>query len=384
MRIGLVHNYYRSEIPSGENLTVDQIALILNSLGHTVSIYSETSDKYKKNLRIQALRMFRLLFGLKKKNFKKWIEEQDSIQIHNYFPLIGRAELKALSRSGLPIVRVIHNYRKTCLIGNHFRNNEICKKCNQSKFRSGILKRCYQRSFWKSLLVSKMTREVNNFENTGVIKFIAISEHVKKYLLEIGVDSEKISLIPNGIKHLKRINGDANQVLFLSRLEPEKGVKLVIKTWLKFKELPKLNIIGTGSLNDYVIESIATLKNVEFHGLLNASDIDLVAAKCRTFLAPVSWEEPFGRTLVEALSRGQAVVATKMGIAPFIIQEGINGFFCDASVKSLESAIVRSQDLDLLSQVSISTGIWSRNFSIEVISQIWKNFYDDMGNFYVN
>lgn len=378
MRIGLIHNYYRSEIPSGENLTVDQIVTCLRALGHTVSVHSESSDIYRKNLRFQALRVLHLFVGVSKKEFKKWLDEQDSIQIHNYFPLIGRAELKAMSRSNIPITRVIHNYRKTCLRGNHYWKNKKCEKCSLNNYKSGILKRCYQNSFWKSLVVSKMTKKVNSFEFSRVSNFIAISEYVKKYLLQIGVESEKITLIPNGIEPLSRISKGVKEILFVSRLEPEKGVKLAIETWREYHELPKLNIIGTGSLHDYVSESTAALKNVEFHGPLTVGEVESVAAKCRTLLAPVSWEEPFGRTLVEALSRGQAIVATKKGIAPFIIQEGANGFFCEANTKSLMSAIIRTQELDFLSQVSFSIGIWNRFFSTNTILQFWKNFYDEI------
>jgi glycosyltransferase involved in cell wall biosynthesis len=376
MRIGIIHNYYRSKIPSGENLTVDQIATNLRDLGHTVSFYSETSDRYNKNLRVQALRIFHLFLPIQNKKFRKWIYEQDAIQIHNYFPLIGRFELKAMSQSNIRITRVIHNYRKTCLSGNHFRNSTDCQKCSLQKFRSGIINRCYQKSFWKSLVVSKISKKINNFELARISHFVAISEYVQKYLVQMGVAPEKIWLIPNGIGPLPRINENAKEILLVSRLEPEKGISLAIETWQEYSELPKLNIVGTGSLYDYVSKSTAQLANVEFHGALNAAEVESVAAKCQTLLAPLSWQEPFGRTLVEALSRGQAIVATRKGIASFIVQEDVNGFFCEMNAKSLMSAIVRSQDLDFKNQVSYSTAIWKNSFSTDVIIQFWKNFYN--------
>jgi glycosyltransferase involved in cell wall biosynthesis len=192
----------------------------------------------------------------------------------------------------------------------------------------------------------------------------------------MGVAPEKIWLIPNGIGPLPRINENAKEILLVSRLEPEKGISLAIETWQEYSELPKLNIVGTGSLYDYVSKSTAQLANVEFHGALNAAEVESVAAKCQTLLAPLSWQEPFGRTLVEALSRGQAIVATRKGIASFIVQEDVNGFFCEMNAKSLMSAIVRSQDLDFKNQVSYSTAIWKNSFSTDVIIQFWKNFYN--------
>lgn len=383
MRIGIIHNYYRSEIPSGENLTVDQIATNLRNLGHTVSFYSETSDRYNKNLLVQALRIIHLFLPIQNKKFREWICEQDALQIHNYFPLIGRFELREMSQCKIPITRVIHNYRKTCLSGNHFRNNADCQKCSLQKFRSGIKNKCYQKSFWKSLVVSKISKEINKFELARAIQFVAISKYVEKYLIQMGIAQERICLIPNGIGPLRRINENAKEILFVSRLEPEKGIPLAIETWQEYSELPKLNIVGTGSLYDYVRKSTAQLANVEFYGALNAAEVESVAAKCQTLLAPLSWQEPFGRTLVEALSRGQAIVATRKGIASFIVREDVNGFFCEMNTKSLMSAIMRSQDLDFNNQVSYSTAIWKNSFSTDVIIQFWRNYYNSLLGFNV-
>lgn len=378
MRIGLIHNYYRSEIPSGENLTVNQIATYLKDLGHIVSIYSESSDRYKKNPRLQIARVLSLFFGISKREFKEWISEQDAIQIHNYFPLIGRPELRVMLKSNIPITRVIHNYRKSCLSGNHFRKNNNCQRCTLNKFKSGIIRKCYEKSFLKSFVVSKMTKAINNFEINRVSKFVAVSQSIKKYLLDIGVESEKIVVIANGIAPLPRISKNAKEVLFVARLEPEKGTKLVIETWREYQELPRLNMVGTGSLHKYVSASTANLNNVIFHGALDSNQLELIAAKCRIFLAPLSWDEPFGRTLVEALSRGQAIVTTKKGIAEALVQEGVNGFFCEARSDSLFSAITRAQEFDYLLQLSVSIGIWENLFSTNIIEQNWKKFYENL------
>ena len=377
VRIGIIHNYYQSTIPSGENLTVNQIANYLKRLGHSVSFYSESSDRYQNNFKLQIIRTFRLNFPVRNNEFQNWLKEQDAIQVHNYFPLIGRNELRKLTKINIPITRVIHNYRKTCLSGNHYRRNDECHLCSMNSFKFGIIKKCYQKSFWKSLLVGTISRQINRFESSQVAHFVAISESVKEYLIRIGIDPLKIILIQNGIKKEKKISKNANEILFVSRLEPEKGIELTIKTWQANSKLPRLNIVGTGSLYNYVRDSTAKLSNVKFHGPLNAGEVELVAQKCRTLLAPLSWEEPFGRTLVEALSRGQSIVATKRGIVPFILQEGKNGFFCDLSVESIMTAISRTQDLDFITHSTYSVEKWEKNFSDEVVLNLWKTLYSD-------
>ncbi|MGZ4288528.1 MAG: glycosyltransferase family 4 protein [Solirubrobacteraceae bacterium] len=46
------------------------------------------------------------------------------------------------------------------------------------------------------------------------------------------------------------------------------------------------------------------------------------------FLIPITWPEPFGLVMVEALAAGTPVLAFAHGAAPEIIEHGINGFLC--------------------------------------------------------
>jgi glycosyltransferase involved in cell wall biosynthesis len=44
------------------------------------------------------------------------------------------------------------------------------------------------------------------------------------------------------------------------------------------------------------------------------------------FLMPITWPEPFGLVMIEALAAGTPVLAFANGAAPEIIQHGVNGF----------------------------------------------------------
>ena len=87
MRIGIIHSFYRSEIPSGENLTVVDIAEILNGLGHDVSIWRFDSDLVFKSRKAQLRQMFKIIkWSSRDASFDEWLKNQEVIQIHNYFP----------------------------------------------------------------------------------------------------------------------------------------------------------------------------------------------------------------------------------------------------------------------------------------------------------
>ena len=42
-------------------------------------------------------------------------------------------------------------------------------------------------------------------------------------------------------------------------------------------------------------------------------------------LVSASWEEPFGRTIIESMAAGKPVIATNAGGVPDIIENGVNG-----------------------------------------------------------
>jgi glycosyltransferase involved in cell wall biosynthesis len=54
-------------------------------------------------------------------------------------------------------------------------------------------------------------------------------------------------------------------------------------------------------------------------------DIPMVLSATDVVLAP-SWHEPFGRSIVEAMAMGKAVVASSSGGPPEIISDGVNGY----------------------------------------------------------
>ncbi|MGE5413614.1 MAG: glycosyltransferase family 4 protein [Syntrophomonadaceae bacterium] len=62
-----------------------------------------------------------------------------------------------------------------------------------------------------------------------------------------------------------------------------------------------------------------------FRSLPNAEVLALVA-KARAFLFPISWEEPFGLVVAEALAAGTPVVATPRGSLPELVEPGVTGF----------------------------------------------------------
>lgn len=68
-------------------------------------------------------------------------------------------------------------------------------------------------------------------------------------------------------------------------------------------------------------------------------------AGARALLMPISWPEPFGLVMVEALACGTPVLAFPCGAAPEIVRDGENGFLVDDE-EQLAQALERVPELD--------------------------------------
>lgn len=52
-------------------------------------------------------------------------------------------------------------------------------------------------------------------------------------------------------------------------------------------------------------------------------------SEAKALLFPVTWEEPFGMAVIEALACGTPVIAMNRGAMPEIIEHGVNGFLAN-------------------------------------------------------
>ncbi len=180
---------------------------------------------------------------------------------------------------------------------------------------------------------------VNNILSDRVI---AVSEAVKKNLIEAGLDRKKIITIYNGIEVLKELSTDEKEgtkskwgisrdemvISFVARLEEVKGHIYFIEAAheiVKIHDKVKFLIIGTGSLDKSLrqeVKSRGLTEKIIFTGhvediteLINITDVNVLP----------SLSEAFGLSIVEAMSLSIPCVATRTGGIPEIIDDEING-----------------------------------------------------------
>ncbi len=69
--------------------------------------------------------------------------------------------------------------------------------------------------------------------------------------------------------------------------------------------------------------------------------------KARALVFTPNWSEPFGLVMIEAMSCGTPVIATRHGAVPEVVKDGVTGFIVD-DLKSLIEAIKKIDSIDRL------------------------------------
>ncbi|NEQ98018.1 MAG: glycosyltransferase family 4 protein [Cyanothece sp. SIO2G6] len=157
--------------------------------------------------------------------------------------------------------------------------------------------------------------------------FVA-SSMTKRSLLDAGVSSKKISVIPYGAPieyfHPQPKQDQQFRALFVGRVGPRKGVHYLLDAWQQLK-LPnaELQLIGVNELPDHWLaqyeRSICYCASVPHHSL------NAYYSNASVFVFP-SLVEGFGLVLLEAMACGIPVITTPNTAGPDIINDGVDGF----------------------------------------------------------
>ncbi len=193
--------------------------------------------------------------------------------------------------------------------------------------------------------------EKNIFKKSKIV--IAVSDYVKKELLKhYDLQSNRIITIPNGIdlkefNNIRKINlkdklGVSNIILFLGGFSKRKGIHILLKALSKIKEKDwVLIIVGSGDLKSKKeINNLSYFLNIK-NRIINFSNISRELLKRILFEADIfvhpSLYEPFGIAVLEAMASGKAIIATRTGGIPEILDNA--GILIRPSSEELKDAL---------------------------------------------
>lgn len=186
---------------------------------------------------------------------------------------------------------------------------------------------------------------------------VAVTRHLASRLAEISPCAD-VLVIPHGfnpesssrprsmIRDEWGVPSNVKVVLTVGRLEPFKGQDVLLNAWPLVKdEMPKavLWIVGNGSMRASLEEQTIRLRindSVRLVGQKQPREIAECMSAADLFVLP-SRSEPFGIVLLEAMSHGLPVVASRVGGVPEVLPAQLDAILTPPEdVRELAYAIV--------------------------------------------
>jgi glycosyltransferase involved in cell wall biosynthesis len=140
----------------------------------------------------------------------------------------------------------------------------------------------------------------------------------------------------------------SDDLLFLSRISPEKGPHLAIEA----ARASGRRLIMAGKVDpkdrtfyETVVAPLIDGQQVIFVGEADGRMKRELYRRAACLLMPISWDEPFGLVMPEAMACGTPVIAFNRGAAPEIVEHGETGFLVE-SAEEMAEAVNRVHTID--------------------------------------
>lgn len=178
-------------------------------------------------------------------------------------------------------------------------------------------------------------------------RIVAFSKHEKEAMVRLyDANPNKLDVIPCGVdvelfrpmdrgQARKKLGLEANNVvLYVGRIDPIKGVDILLKAVAQLEDLDsvKVLIIGGDDESDvemrrlqFLTSELGISSQVNFLGTLNQRKLPLYYNAADVCVIP-SYYESFGLVALEAMACSTPVIASRVGGLQTIVRDGVTGY----------------------------------------------------------
>ncbi|MFT7512320.1 MAG: glycosyltransferase involved in cell wall biosynthesis [Candidatus Omnitrophota bacterium] len=221
------------------------------------------------------------------------------------------------------------------------------KKRMYGRLRNLILRSCVDRFFCVSGYVAETVR--------------AAIPGAQALAIHNGIDTQAFKVTDSSNREARKRLGyaeDAFVMISVGRLHAEKGMDVFVEAAIQAAEsIPGLRAIAIGGPFDtaFYLKVLKPLAERAPEGLVEFpgyhSDIRDYYAAADLFIHPATYDEPLARTILEALSMGSCIIASRVGGTPEMIENGVNGILVEPS----DARILAKAMIELYADVETRT-----------------------------
>ena len=271
--------------------------------------------------------------------------------LHNIYHQLSPSIIWTLRKHRVRIVMTLHDYK---LISPNYSLLVQGRIWDHTSGIQGILDRAVQDSYLKSgvCAVEKWLHSlIRSFRKVDA--FIAPSRFLIEKFRASGF-SYPITHVVQPIQPFPATpeNLGGEHFLYIGRLSEEKGVTTLIDAWESLQGAATLKIIGTGPEEPILRERARSIPGIEFLGYQTGAAWESALRGAKALIVPSIWYENMPYVILEALSRGKPVIATRLGGMPERIHEGKNGWLFEPGqpkdlVRAIQSCLLHPNSNEL-------------------------------------
>ena len=230
---------------------------------------------------------------------------------------------------------------------------------------------------YSRLIETPMITTIHGFSSQQIIpvykKYNSNNHYVSISDSDRSKELDYMATVYNGIdsKDFTFNDNPKDYSLFFGRIHPEKGTYESIQ--IAKKSSRRLIISGLIQDDAYFEEKVKPFINNEdiiYVGNSGPVERDKLLGEASALLHPISFDEPFGLSVAEAMLCGTPVIAFKRGSMPELIKDKQTGYL----VSSVEEAVSAVNDIDSINRKYCNEWAVS-NFSLEKMVDGYYNVY---------
>ncbi|MER5178803.1 glycosyltransferase family 4 protein [Streptomyces sp. NPDC002896] len=306
MRIAVVHSFYSSGQPSGENEAVRDQVRALRGAGHEVELLAAHTDDLVRDPFYPLRAAVRVAAGRGGSPLARLRDyAPDVVHVHNLFPNFGRSWVREWHG---PLVATLHNYRPMCAAASLYRQGAECTRCLDGERWAGVRHGCYRDSRVATLPLSWAGRRGAAADPllARADRLVVLSPLSRRVYLRAGVPAERLVLLPNFVdaSQDEELPDDTGRWLVAARLTEEKGILELLRQWPGDQPL---DVVGDGELLSSC--RAAAPSSVRFLGRLDRAELRRRMPSWRGLIFPSRWYEgAVPLVYIESLAAGLPVL----------------------------------------------------------------------------
>lgn len=229
---------------------------------------------------------------------------------------------------------------------------------------------------YSQLITTPLITTIHGFSSPKIIpvykKYNDSSSYVSISNADRSTDLEYLATVYNGIRtaDFSFVDSPDDYLLFFGRIHPDKGTHEAIQIARKAGKM--LMIAGIVQDERYFKEKIEPQLDdqIVFVGHAGPAERNKLLGKARALLHPISFDEPFGLSVAEAMYCGTPVIAFNRGSMPELIKDGQTGYL----VKDVETGSDAVSNIKSIDRQACH--VWAKdNFSSEKMVADYLELY---------